>query len=162
MQVQDFISRYCKPTGIVREGCEGDVYEVFTVSPAAILSVMPSADSKDDPEDVGLDTTWDATFESKREDNLFEADEGAGPLVFLADEGFRTPLCILTLDGDVHKFHNGNHRLAAAIDLGFTEVPVVFIDKEWGDFDDRWVVTEFRGIGDYGVLVPPPAEAAAA
>lgn len=160
MLTSDFIARYCRPTGIVREGFEGR-YAVFTVSPAAILSVMPSADSRDDPDDVGLDTTWDDTFRSKRRDNEHEAHEGAGPLVFLADEGFRTPLCILTDDGEVLEFHNGNHRLAAAIDLGYTEVPVVFMDK-WSHeiYDDRWEVTEVRDM-EYPVIVHPPAKIAA-
>lgn len=158
MQVQDFISRYCKPTGVVREGFEG-FYEVFTASPAAIMSVMPSVDSDEDPVNVGLDATWDATFLNKRRDNDNHFEEGYGPLVYLASEGFRVPLCILTEEGDVWKFHNGNHRLAAAIDLGYTEVPVVFMDRDDVDYDERWEVTEVRDL-DYPVLIPPPAKAA--
>lgn len=154
MDTATFIDRYCTETDDVRIGEHG-TYRVYLVSPAAIMSVMPSCDSNEDPDEVGLETSWNSTFEEKREDNEYARQHGGGPLVFLAREGFRTPLCVLTEEGEVDRFHNGHHRLAAAIDLGFTKVPVIFLES-WGfdNYSDRWAVTEVRR-SECPTIIPP-------
>ena len=166
MLTETFISRYCEPTSEFRDGRTGP-YRVYLVSPAAIMSVMPSSDSRDtDLPDLG----WDWTLNDKRTDNDFDLSRQDGPLTFLAKEGFTMPLCILTFGDEVYKFHNGNHRLAAAIDLGYQKVPVIFLeyhdetsyDRDSRLHDDRWVLTEVRYRKGLSVLVPPPnAEQAA-
>jgi len=144
--VQNFIDKYCTPTDhvSVSKGT-GAHYRVYLVSPAAIMSTMHSTDSDHDHDVIGLDQSWSNTLDTKRSTNDYDLDFGYGPLDFLKNVGFRTPLCIAIRCDKVYCFHNGNHRLAAAIDLGYERVPVVFVDIDGDNWADLWDVTEGRG-----------------
>lgn len=152
MLVDEFIENYCEPTPFTSQGSE-NTYQVYLTSPAAIMSTMISADSRniETPEQA-----WHETLSEKRRDNKVQFGlDGTGPLHFLEKEGFRTPLCILTHREDIHKFHNGHHRLAAAIDMGYERIPVIFVEFLGEHYDDRWNATELLG-RTLDVIVPPP------
>lgn len=158
MLVENFIDKYCTPTDHASVSEEtGESYRVYLVSPAAIMSTMHSTDSDHDHDVIGLDQSWSNTLETKRFTNDYEMSHGHGPLDFLKNIGFRTPLCIAIRFDEIYCFHNGNHRLAAAIDLGYERVPVVFVDIDGDNWADLWDVTEGRG---EDVIVPPPSLAA--
>lgn len=129
MLADDFIEKYATDTGRHSLG-----YTVHLVPIAAIMSTMDSCDSDYDLRG-DHEESWRAVFERKRDDEHYESLRDS-----LETNGFLTPLCIQVDELEcVESFHNGNHRLAAAVELGFHEVPVVFVEH-YGE--DRWNATQ--------------------
>lgn len=73
--------------------------------------------------------TWDEVLAEKRRDSHY-------PYVLdsLKEHGFVRPLTCTMPDGgkyEDYQFGDGHHRLAAAVELGMTHVPLQYIDDNW-------------------------------
>ena len=90
---------------------------------------------------------WDLLLESKRKDSNY-------PKVFefIKREGFRMPLQVEIYNGK-YCHENGHHRLAAAIELGYSHIPYV-INKDWLYFRDfEYLPVDWLKVPDY-VITP--------
>lgn len=105
----------------------------FVWAPTRVLfEVLPSADSGTYPNTKEGDPV--SKFAAHK-----RADDGYGELVeSIREQGFFDPVHV----GDLtsygvnmeHGLGNGNHRVVAAHDLGYTHIPVTFDDRHmWGD-----------------------------
>lgn len=107
---------------------EGDI---FLVSISTILETWISGDGGS-PDVLGTgQSKWDSVLEGKRD------DYGYADLVeSLKTDGFKCPLTaqLPNPEGVVprksYSFSDGHHRLAAAIELGMTHIPIRFT-KNW-------------------------------
>lgn len=80
--------------------------------------------------------SWEETLGYKREDFNYEDVKAS-----IDEFGFLRPLtCAIEMDGEDYSFGDGHHRLAAAIDLGLTHVPIeayadyAFVLNDSGDW----------------------------
>ena len=99
---------------------------------------------------------WDDVIERRREDPHYEH-----VVESIREHGFTVP-CTAWYDEDslVVRFGDGHHRLAAALELGITEIPVVMAEPHQYISEDSflWGYEDQRG-ADYGEAlpdVPPP------
>lgn len=77
---------------------------------------------------------WDWLLDDKRNDNYYP-----DVVRSLKEHGFKRPLTCSIDDYDPsdYQFGDGHHRLAAAIDLGLTHVPLeAYPSGSWGVSDD--------------------------
>lgn len=79
---------------------------------------------------------WDWLLDAKRDDHYY-----SDILASIEEFGFLRPMtCAIEMDGEDYSFGDGHHRLAAAIDLGLTHVPLeaygyyAFVIEDSGDW----------------------------
>lgn len=107
-----------EPGTVVRPG------DIFLVEIALILRAWVSGDGGGPGPAWDGKTGWEVTLEEKRDDDYYEQVVDS-----IRTLGFVKPVTgRVTEEGEL-RFSDGHHRLAAAIDLGMTHIPVEFYNE---------------------------------
>jgi len=93
----------------------------------------------------GRDAMEQVLYWKRKDDSYHELVES------MSKHGVLSPIGIAE-DEDGWMLANGHHRLAAMIDLGYKEIPVLLADTWF----DAWDSSE--EMGGWGVLMPRPAQ----
>lgn len=107
---------------------------------------------------AGSPESWEWLLNDKR-----DGDQYSQALNFLREEGFTRPVtCNYEKYSGTMKYGDGHHRLAAAIDLGMTHIPIVKC-LYWGDLAHNRNLDggEYAGTSDkFRKLISESAKAA--
>lgn len=94
----------------------------------SIDGACPDEELEDDDDGMTWENRgWDEVFRDKRRDYNYGQVHDS-----IREHGFKRPLTVIIDDeGNIDRFGDGHHRLAAAVELGYTRVPVMAFDDEW-------------------------------